>query len=477
MSGSIPQVNLPKFSPSSVDYNPTGLLPHYLANASSIAQDLSFQKNKNDLSVQRCVKTQLNVKTPIDSLKSYVSSFFGGDDSKKGAYLYTHSELSNLCEPPPERYEKQSDKELLHEAFTIKTYMPSSDTIAGLKPNDVVTGKFRNESEISDFVPLDILGTIVDTITDLVENAAIEAFEASQEAQPSTLSDTSDCTRIVGSDFEKFLEPCDGNVGSRFGYRIQPAGANKGSKVFHGGQDIGVGQGKPVYAVYGGKVTISSKTDLDKEIANLQKAIKEGNESAARESFKVFGQVKIEHEIVNGLPGVFTDNYNRENKIVNENGKTELKAGKYYSNYIHLSAIYVNYGQQVASGTLIGLIGGAAEPYSPGTGRDKSGLPLSTGPHLHFELLESNGLRIDPVTTLGWGKTIKGNARCKTLDNPPQPPTSSVEYQSEVDTVVAQAIEQSEQGFIDSAVQTAAAGAEALERGARAAFSAINPFD
>ena len=118
-----PQINLPKFKPSSNNYNPTGLKIHFDAQANKLASLASFVENKNDLSVQQVVKKQDNVSTPIDSLKSYVSSFFGGEDEKNGSYLYTYSEISNLCEPPPSRYENLPNKDQYHEIFCTKTFI------------------------------------------------------------------------------------------------------------------------------------------------------------------------------------------------------------------------------------------------------------------------------------------------------------------------------------------------------------------
>jgi len=159
-----PQVNLPKFKPSSNDYNQTGLKIHYDAQANKMASLASFLENKNDLTVQQVVKKEENVSTPIDSIKSYISSFFGGDDEKKGAYLYTYSEISNLCEPPPSRYENLPNKDAYQEIFCTKTYIPEASSISGLNPNDMVTGKFRNEAELADFIPLDSIGTLATQI-------------------------------------------------------------------------------------------------------------------------------------------------------------------------------------------------------------------------------------------------------------------------------------------------------------------------
>lgn len=482
-----PSINLPKYRPSSNNYNPTGLLIHNEASMGKIAESVAFMEVRNDLNVQQVVKTELNVSTPNTSIKSYFSNFFGDTDEKKGANLYTYSEISNLCEPPPSRYENLPNKDSYQEVFCTKSFIPDSKAVSTLKPNDVVTGKFRNESEQSDFLPLDMIGSILAQIEQDANTAASEAFEGAQQAQQlsqTPLSEDKDCTPLVGTDFEKFLEPCDGSVGSRFGPRNQPAGANKGKIIFHPGQDVGIGQGKPVYAMYDGKVVTSKKAEIQAELSKIEKAKKEGkaSEDAARLSAKVFGIVRIQHTIVNGLPGVFVDNYSSYNVVqsgkgtLNDGGRTELKAGTYYTQYTHLSAVYVNYGQQVTSGTLIGLIGGMADPYIPGTGRDKSGKPLSTGPHLHFELLDEKERRIDPVEVLKWGKSIKAGARCKTLDNPPKPMTET-QTQAEIDAVAAKAIEQADKGLLDLASETASQLGDAVATGSRKVFNALNPFD
>jgi murein DD-endopeptidase MepM/ murein hydrolase activator NlpD len=59
--------------------------------------------------------------------------------------------------------------------------------------------------------------------------------------------------------------------------------------------------------------------------------------------------------------------------------------------YGHLRLVNVATGQDVSAGQVIGLSGG--KPGTPGAG------PLTTAPHLHFEVIQ-NGSNVDPRTVL-----------------------------------------------------------------------------
>jgi murein DD-endopeptidase MepM/ murein hydrolase activator NlpD len=63
----------------------------------------------------------------------------------------------------------------------------------------------------------------------------------------------------------------------------------------------------------------------------------------------------------------------------------------YATLYGHLSSVGVAAGQRVAAGQMIGLSGG--KPGTPGAG------PMTTGPHLHFEVIQG-GTNVDPVDVL-----------------------------------------------------------------------------
>lgn len=65
--------------------------------------------------------------------------------------------------------------------------------------------------------------------------------------------------------------------------------------------------------------------------------------------------------------------------------------GSYATLYGHLSSVSVQAGQEVSAGQIIGLSGGT--PGTSGAG------PMTTGPHLHFEVIKS-GVNVDPLTVL-----------------------------------------------------------------------------
>jgi murein DD-endopeptidase len=66
----------------------------------------------------------------------------------------------------------------------------------------------------------------------------------------------------------------------------------------------------------------------------------------------------------------------------------------YRTQYLHLSQFSVANGTRVGMGGLVGLSGGAAG--APGSGS-------STGPHLHWHMIDPGGTRINPLTYLGSG--------------------------------------------------------------------------
>lgn len=64
----------------------------------------------------------------------------------------------------------------------------------------------------------------------------------------------------------------------------------------------------------------------------------------------------------------------------------------YRTQYMHLSEFLLADGTAVAAGGIVGRSGG--EPGAPGSGS-------STGPHVHWHMIDPNGVRIDPLVFLG----------------------------------------------------------------------------
>lgn len=84
--------------------------------------------------------------------------------------------------------------------------------------------------------------------------------------------------------------------------------------------------------------------------------------------------------------GNFNDNYGGQILI-----QHDTPDGTFYSRYAHLRKWYVRPNQKVSQGEKIGESGG--EKGDPNAGR-------STGPHLHFEILNSGQREIDPAPFL-----------------------------------------------------------------------------
>lgn len=64
----------------------------------------------------------------------------------------------------------------------------------------------------------------------------------------------------------------------------------------------------------------------------------------------------------------------------------------YRTQYMHLSEFLLSDGATVAAGEIVGRSGG--EPGAPGSGS-------STGPHVHWHMIDPGGTRIDPLVFLG----------------------------------------------------------------------------
>jgi hypothetical protein len=71
------------------------------------------------------------------------------------------------------------------------------------------------------------------------------------------------------------------------------------------------------------------------------------------------------------------------------------------SRYGHLSQIGVSRGQKVVAGQVVGKSGGKAG--APGAGN-------STGPHLHFEILNSSGVKVNPAPYLSGAPAAPSNS-------------------------------------------------------------------
>ena len=76
-----------------------------------------------------------------------------------------------------------------------------------------------------------------------------------------------------------------------------------------------------------------------------------------------------------------------------------LDGKPYYSKYAHLRKRYVRVGETVTAGEKIGESGGG--PNDPNKGR-------STGPHLHFEILDGGKKPIDPEPILTGAVALGG---------------------------------------------------------------------
>lgn len=66
----------------------------------------------------------------------------------------------------------------------------------------------------------------------------------------------------------------------------------------------------------------------------------------------------------------------------------------YRTQYMHLSQFLLSNGTRVGMGAVVGLSGGAVG--APGSGS-------STGPHLHWHMINPSGTRINPLTFMGGG--------------------------------------------------------------------------
>jgi murein DD-endopeptidase MepM/ murein hydrolase activator NlpD len=94
--------------------------------------------------------------------------------------------------------------------------------------------------------------------------------------------------------------------------------------------------------------------------------------------------------------GNFNDGYGGQVLIIHNTPE-----GIFYSRYAHLRKMYVKQGETVNAGEKIGESGG--EKGDPNAGR-------STGPHLHFEIMDKGQRDIDPVPFLSGAGTLAAAA-------------------------------------------------------------------
>ena len=130
-----------------------------------------------------------------------------------------------------------------------------------------------------------------------------------------------------------FPLPVPASITSAFGWRVHPI---SGTSSFHAGTDLAAPTGTPVLAAFPGQVDTSG----------------------------------------------FMGGYGLSVLLRHQQGQTATR-------YAHLSKIYVQPGQWVSQGTILGLVGSTGN---------------STGPHLHFETLEKKN---DSLVTIDPGIQIK----------------------------------------------------------------------
>ncbi len=87
--------------------------------------------------------------------------------------------------------------------------------------------------------------------------------------------------------------------------------------------------------------------------------------------------------------------------------KHEQDGASFYTKYCHMKVIKVNKGDKVKTGQVIGLSGGGKNDPHRGS---------STGPHLHFEIVDIAGNAYNP-----WPYLNKGSAP-PTIDTPKESP-------------------------------------------------------